>query len=135
MTLDNPFLPTGMTFPHPHLYPYSMESLAPMMDYRTNSFLTPSAAYPYQYPNLMYPHFKGYHGGYLPHPPEVPVEEDDGVKDDPEVSLESKDLWTRFHELGTEMVITKSGRLVFVLFFIFFLFCCLIFLRIVQKKI
>jgi hypothetical protein len=24
--------------------------------------------------------------------------------------LESKDLWERFHNLGTEMVITKSGR-------------------------
>lgn len=36
--------------------------------------------------------------------------EDDGVEDDPKVSLESKDLWERFHTLGTEMVITKSGR-------------------------
>lgn len=45
----------------------------------------------------------------------VKEDEDDGVKDDPEVCLESKDLWTRFHELGTEMVITKSGRLVFLI--------------------
>ncbi|RWS15011.1 t-box transcription factor tbx2-like protein [Dinothrombium tinctorium] len=36
--------------------------------------------------------------------------EDDGVEDDPKVSLESKDLWEKFHSLGTEMVITKSGR-------------------------
>lgn len=36
--------------------------------------------------------------------------EDDGIEDDPKVSLESKDLWDRFHSLGTEMVITKSGR-------------------------
>lgn len=36
--------------------------------------------------------------------------EDDGVEDDPKVLLESKDLWERFHNLGTEMVITKSGR-------------------------
>ena len=36
--------------------------------------------------------------------------EDDGVEDDPKVSLESKDLWEKFHLLGTEMVITKSGR-------------------------
>ncbi len=35
---------------------------------------------------------------------------DDGVKDDPKVSLEGRDLWRRFAELGTEMVITKSGR-------------------------
>ncbi|RWS31543.1 optomotor-blind protein-like isoform X4 [Leptotrombidium deliense] len=39
--------------------------------------------------------------------------EDDGVEDDPKVSLESKDLWERFHTLGTEMVITKSGRRMF----------------------
>lgn len=39
--------------------------------------------------------------------------EDDGVEDDPKVSLESKDLWERFHALGTEMVITKSGRYVY----------------------
>ena len=36
--------------------------------------------------------------------------EDDGVTDDPKVTLESKELWEQFHELGTEMVITKSGR-------------------------
>lgn len=36
--------------------------------------------------------------------------EDDGVTDDPKVSLESKELWEKFHGLGTEMVITKSGR-------------------------
>lgn len=36
--------------------------------------------------------------------------EDDGIEDDPKVILESKDLWEKFHALGTEMVITKSGR-------------------------
>ncbi|KAL7745746.1 hypothetical protein ACLKA6_009947 [Drosophila palustris] len=35
--------------------------------------------------------------------------EDDGVVDDPKVTLEGKDLWEKFHKLGTEMVITKSG--------------------------
>lgn len=25
-------------------------------------------------------------------------------------TLESRDLWDRFNELGTEMIITKSGR-------------------------
>ena len=37
-------------------------------------------------------------------------QEDDGITDDPKVSLESKELWEKFHGLGTEMVITKSGR-------------------------
>ena len=36
----------------------------------------------------------------------------DGVNDDPKVELEGKELWVQFHELGTEMVITKSGRCV-----------------------
>lgn len=30
-----------------------------------------------------------------------------------ECYLETDDLWKRFHELGTEMIITKSGRYVF----------------------
>lgn len=32
------------------------------------------------------------------------------VHDDPKVELEGKDLWDQFHNIGTEMVITKSGR-------------------------
>ncbi|XP_076364156.1 uncharacterized protein LOC143253735 [Tachypleus tridentatus] len=39
--------------------------------------------------------------------------EEDGIQDDPKVNLESKDLWEEFHALGTEMVITKSGRRMF----------------------
>ncbi|XP_037915783.1 optomotor-blind protein isoform X2 [Hermetia illucens] len=39
--------------------------------------------------------------------------EDDGVVDDPKVTLEGKELWEKFHKLGTEMVITKSGRQMF----------------------
>ncbi|OQR66488.1 T-box transcription factor TBX2-like [Tropilaelaps mercedesae] len=37
---------------------------------------------------------------------------DDGIRDDPKVCLEAKDLWDKFHALGTEMVVTKSGRYV-----------------------
>jgi len=29
-----------------------------------------------------------------------------------ECRLETKQLWDKFHELGTEMIITKSGRYV-----------------------
>ena len=32
------------------------------------------------------------------------------VQDDPKVELEGKELWENFHNFGTEMVITKSGR-------------------------
>jgi hypothetical protein len=47
-----------------------------------------------------------------PRAPRMP--DDDGITDDPKVTLESKDLWTKFHGLGTEMVITKSGRSVLI---------------------
>lgn len=33
---------------------------------------------------------------------------------DVECRLETKDLWDKFHELGTEMIITKTGRYVHV---------------------
>lgn len=51
-------------------------------------------------------------GGPLLRPPPGLEPEDDGVQDDPKVTLESKELWERFHTFGTEMVITKSGRCV-----------------------
>ncbi|KAK3588851.1 hypothetical protein CHS0354_035993 [Potamilus streckersoni] len=40
-----------------------------------------------------------------------PPEQD--VQDDPKVELDGKELWEKFHEIGTEMVITKSGRRMF----------------------
>ncbi|XP_077532764.1 uncharacterized protein LOC144145131 [Haemaphysalis longicornis] len=43
-----------------------------------------------------------------------PVEpEDDGVRDDPKVTLEGMELWEKFYSSGTEMVVTKSGRRMF----------------------
>lgn len=41
------------------------------------------------------------------------------IHDDPKVELEGKELWDQFHNIGTEMVITKSGR--FVKCYIFFI--------------
>jgi len=52
--------------------------------------------------------------------------EDDDGPDDAKVDLENMDLWDSFHQFGTEMVITKTGRLVpsilnfFLIFLIFF---------------
>ena len=37
---------------------------------------------------------------------------DDGEPDSPTVVLENKGLWDAFAAIGTEMVITKTGRLV-----------------------
>ncbi|MBN3304134.1 TBX2 factor, partial [Amia calva] len=41
------------------------------------------------------------------------LEPEEEVEDDPKVTLEAKELWDQFHKLGTEMVITKSGRRMF----------------------
>ena len=45
----------------------------------------------------------------LPAPP-MDSGVDPDVKDDPGADLEGNELWKQFHKLGTEMVITKSGR-------------------------
>ena len=59
---------------------------------------------------------------FLAHTPEGDVEPAPEVKKADEKSpvagtmagidcrLETKELWDKFHELGTEMIITKSGR-------------------------
>uniref|UniRef100_UPI00358E150D T-box transcription factor TBX20 n=1 Tax=Myxine glutinosa TaxID=7769 RepID=UPI00358E150D len=49
------------------------------------------------------------YGSALPVPAEPPSSELAGIR----CSLETKDLWEKFHELGTEMIITKSGRRMF----------------------
>ncbi|XP_044225499.1 T-box transcription factor TBX2b-like [Thunnus albacares] len=41
------------------------------------------------------------------------MQPEEGPEDDPKVTLESKNLWKEFHKMGTEMVITKSGRRMF----------------------
>lgn len=33
-----------------------------------------------------------------------------GTGEEPRVELQGSDLWKRFHEIGTEMIITKAGR-------------------------
>lgn len=43
-------------------------------------------------------------------PPPLDGGVDADVKDDPSAELEGLDLWKQFNKLGTEMVITKSGR-------------------------
>lgn len=56
-------------------------------------------------------HHSAHHHPALLRPPlRAMPPEDDGVVDEPKVTLEGKDLWEKFHKLGTEMVITKSGR-------------------------
>ncbi|XP_014260091.1 optomotor-blind protein isoform X2 [Cimex lectularius] len=79
----------------------------------------PQAAYPLPlpcYPLPKHPYTTA--EDVLQHPamlrPLRPIQpEDDGIVDDPKVTLEGKELWEKFHKLGTEMVITKSGRRMF----------------------
>nr|CAD2172969.1 unnamed protein product [Meloidogyne enterolobii] len=47
------------------------------------------------------------------HPPFPITKIDDGIKDNPVVQLEDKDLWEKFNPLVNEMIITKSGRRIF----------------------
>ncbi|XP_029304106.1 T-box transcription factor TBX3-like [Cottoperca gobio] len=44
------------------------------------------------------------------------LQTEEGLDDDPKVTLESNNLWSEFHNMGTEMVITKSGRRMFPAF-------------------
>jgi len=44
----------------------------------------------------------------------------DDVMSAVECRLETKQLWDKFHELGTEMIITKSGRYACAFLFGFF---------------
>lgn len=56
-------------------------------------------------------HHHGHHQQHLRSLKSLEPEED--VEDDPKVNLEAMELWDQFHKLGTEMVITKSGRRMF----------------------
>lgn len=93
---------TGQTGGHPHLYP---NSLLPK--------LTPHHPHPHHPLGTPYTTAEDVLLHQI-HPAMRPLRqlqpEDDGVVDDPKVTLEGKELWEKFHKLGTEMVITKSGR-------------------------
>ena len=55
--------------------------------------------------------FGGFHMGHDPKrmlPTSQREHRDKNIK----IILENRDLWTKFHSLGTEMIITKTGRLV-----------------------
>lgn len=62
--------------------------------------------------------FKGFEGSPLTNDEELKGNEKSKTKisnspeelRDVDVTLEGRDLWERFNELGTEMIITKSGR-------------------------
>ena len=94
--------PRPDTFPFgPGMAPPGMPSMPGFPLGPTNSFATPAGF------SGMFPRLPGLPFGGMP--PRMPAEEEN-VHDDPKVTLEQKELWDQFHKLGTEMVITKSGR-------------------------
>ncbi len=98
------------TVPHP-AYPFSL-STAPMGCYPGLLPKLPPPPHPYTTAEdvvLAAAAHHHHHPG-LVRPLRALQPEDDGVVDDPKVTLEGKDLWEKFYKLGTEMVITKSGR-------------------------
>jgi len=101
----HPAGPRPDTFPFgPGMPPPGMPSMPGFPLGPTNSFATPAGF------SGMFPRLPGLPFGGMP--PRMPVEEEN-VHDDPKVTLEQKELWDQFHKLGTEMVITKSGRQMF----------------------
>ena len=85
----------------PHLPP-GFPPLGP-----TNSFSTPAGGVPN---GGIFPRLPGFPFAGIP--PRGPLAEEENVNDDPKVTLDQKELWDQFHKIGTEMVITKSGRYV-----------------------
>ena len=99
-----PLFSNGMLFPRGHNFHADSSSILMPKSYPT---LLPSGGglLPHHY----YPRQAGLNPNLI-HPGPGSAFGDDKVKDDPKVTLESKDLWTKFASIGTEMVITKSGR-------------------------
>ncbi|CRL05034.1 CLUMA_CG018034, isoform A [Clunio marinus] len=125
-----PQQPTPVHHPHQPYFPAA--ALAALASH------TPTGAHQHLYPGALLPKLPPHHHAHHPlgtpyttaedvvlaaslaahqhHPAMRPLRnypEDDGVDDDPKVTLEGKELWEKFHKLGTEMVITKSGRQMF----------------------
>ncbi|XP_013792321.1 T-box transcription factor TBX3-like, partial [Limulus polyphemus] len=94
---------------HPFLLP-SFSAAAEAHDhlgYGVNPFLSPQSFFSLHTPAPL-PKFPLYPPHLQPSPQHLEPD-DDGVQDDPKVTLESKDLWEKFHTFGTEMVVTKTG--------------------------
>ncbi|XP_060763993.1 T-box transcription factor TBX3 [Neoarius graeffei] len=53
------------------------------------------------------------HHHYFQHVEKEEEEDEDEEDEEPVVHLEGMELWRKFHQIGTEMVITKSGRRMF----------------------
>ncbi|XP_076369494.1 uncharacterized protein LOC143256305 isoform X2 [Tachypleus tridentatus] len=114
-TKSTKMLPHGMAY-HPFLLP-SFSAAAEAHDHlgcSLNPFLSPQKYFSLHTP-VPLPKFPLYPPHLQPSPQDLEPD-DEGVQDDPKVTLESKDLWEKFHTFGTEMVVTKTGRRMFPAF-------------------
>lgn len=130
--------PTSFFSMKPASIDHHTMAYAPIMphrlsDFSVNSLLTPPQFFPGMFgrnaclpgaglPGFHLPKFGEHPAAYSPHDllaahahrsalgPLHPMETQSDDSDDPQVTLESKELWEKFHKRGTEMVITKSGR-------------------------
>nr|BAB63370.1 T-brain [Branchiostoma belcheri] len=109
---ENAYSITSMT-PSPHPYPNGYDQ-PQMYGQQPPGYFAPIDSGPPQPPNGQYPH--GYNGnypypgggsmyGYPPGPTPTPAKLS--------VFLTNRDLWVKFHQHETEMIITKQGRRMF----------------------
>ncbi|XP_064379207.1 T-box transcription factor TBX2 [Dromaius novaehollandiae] len=123
---DPAFPGTAMAYhpfhaPRPADFPMSAFLAAAQPSFFPALALPPAAlAKPLPDPSLAGAAEAGLHVSALGHPHQAAhlrslksLEPEEEVEDDPKVTLEAKELWDQFHKLGTEMVITKSGRRMF----------------------
>ena len=105
-----PHLPTTTTTP-PAASPPMAAAFPGIYGQWAAALAAASSPMMHHLPSQFFPKLPGMGRGHGEDPRMAPrMPDDDGITDDPKVTLESKDLWTKFHGLGTEMVITKSGR-------------------------
>ena len=105
-----PHLPTTTTTP-PAASPPMAAAFPGIYGQWAAALAAASSPMMHHLPSQFFPKLPGMGLGHGEDPRVAPrMPDDDGITDDPKVTLESKDLWTKFHGLGTEMVITKSGR-------------------------
>lgn len=90
MPASSPSIPNNLNSNNPYMYPpYHPQQLA-----KQPSHFGPAAAMAASHPTSPQVHMPGH----------------DSDLDNAEMSLENKDLWLRFYNEKTEMVITKAGR-------------------------
>ena len=91
---------------------------APSIGHYQNSYISQHSGSPEMLPNFQQPlsHQSYPQQSYEQHyyPPSAPygchLQLDDPADQNVEVQLENKELWQRFNQHGTEMIITKAGR-------------------------